>query len=432
MSRQFVEFFRQSAPYIHAHRGKTAVVLLVGQALEREQLEHLVADLALLSALGLKLVLVQGTRAQLDKSLIEQGITAPLHQNLRITTPEILALAMQVNGQLRHQLEAAFSRGLMNSPMFKAQVRLVSGNFVAAQPLGVLDGQDMLHTGRVRTLAADNIRQLLDQGQLVLVSHLGYSVTGEIFNLRAEEVAVATAKAIGADKLVIVGELPDKSELGQAEFSENELAALMQHYPSHRPGWHELQAALEACQQGVPRCHLVSQEDGSLLAELYTRDGIGLMVSPKQFDQLRQATLQDVTGILELLAPLEAEGVLVARPRESIEQEIAHFIVLERDGFVIGCAALYDYPEAQAVELACLVVHPDYRGAGRAERLLKAVQQRMEHMSQQALFVLTTQTAHWFAENGFVEVSVAELPASRQQRYNRQRNSKVFVKYLGA
>lgn len=431
MSNPFVEFFRQSAPYIHSYRGKTAVVLLGGEPLSQERLYGLVSDLALLSSLGLKLVLVQGARQQIDQALQEAGLPDQQHQGLRVTDAHSLELVMAVSGAMRHQLEAAFSRGIVNSPMFNAQVRLISGNFVNAKPLGVLDGIDMQHTGLVRSVAADSIKQLLQtQGQMVLISHLGYSVTGEIFNLRAEEVAIATAKAIAADKLIVLGARPDPGIFSASEYSLDELQALMAQCQPTDEGWAELQLALEACSSGIPRCHLLNNQDGHLLLELYTRDGAGLMVMPEHYDRLRQASLSDINGILALLEPLEAKGILVQRPRERLEQEIEHFTVIERDGFIIACAALYPFVEDAAAELACLVVHPDYRNSGRAERLLKHIGQQLVQQGLTNLFVLTTQTAHWFAANGFVGVPVSSLPAKRQQLYNWQRNSKVYWRQL--
>lgn len=427
MSNPFVDFFRQSAPYIHSYRGKTAVVLLSGEHLSQQRLHGLVSDLALLSSLGLKLVLVQGAKQQIDLAVQDAGLQDQQHQGLRVTDAAMLEVVMAVSGAMRHQLEAAFSRGIVNSPMFNAQVRLLSGNFVNAKPLGVLHGVDMQHTGAVRSIAADAIKQLLQtQGQLLLMSHLGYSVTGEIFNLRAEDVAVATAKAINADKLIVLGARPDERVFGAGEYSLDEIRHLLTNYPQQAEGWAELQLAIDACVAGIPRCHLIHNQDGHLLLELYTRDGAGLMVTPQHYDQLRPAQLADINGILALLQPLEAKGILVQRPREHLEQEIQHFTVIERDGFVIACTALYPFVEDAAAEMACLVVHPDYRNAGRAERLLRHIKQQLPLQGLAHLFVLTTQTAHWFAANGFVEVAVSALPSQRQQLYNWQRNAKVY------
>jgi amino-acid N-acetyltransferase len=192
-----------------------------------------------------------------------------------------------------------------------------------------------------------------------------------------------------------------------------------------------LGTARQACTAGINRCQIISYaEDCALLEELFTHDGSGTLVGNNDFEQARRATIDDVGGILELIEPLEQEGVLVKRSRELLETEIGHFRVLERDSRIIASAALYPFPADGSGELACIVTHPDYRGADRGERLLQELEQDALGCGLTRVFILTTQTAHWFLEQGFVEASLDDLPAERQSLYNLQRNSKVFIKNL--
>lgn len=423
-NNDFLSFFRASSPYIHAYRGKTVVIYLSGESLLQEGLE-LAHDLALLRSLGLKLVVVFGARPQINQALQQHQLSSEFHHGLRITTSVILDVVLGASYRLLAQLQAELSTGLVNSPMHGANVRTVSGNFISAMPQGVLSGVDLQWTGSVRRVDITAIRAQLELGHLVLIPPVGGSVTGEIFNLNATEIAVSVAQAISADKLVFLDDLTtliaNKTPVHGPSL-EQELVALA-------PQNSSFDAALQAYRAGVPRVHLLDlNQPGALLLELYTRDGCGWMLSADPYDTLRWATSDDIGGILALLAPLETNGVLVRRSREQIELCIDDFVVNERDGMVVGCAALHLFADSKQAELACLAVHPDYQDHGRGARLLSEIEARAKSHGVQELFALTTKTTHWFREHGFAEGERQQLPESKQSLYNLQRNSKIMVK----
>jgi amino-acid N-acetyltransferase len=426
----FVEWMRQATPYIHAHRGRTFVIAFGGEAVADPHFPSLVHDIALLHGCGIRLVLVHGARPQIEERLARCGAQLRYVNGLRVTDATALRCVKEAAGTVRVEIEALLSLGLANSPMAGVHIPVVSGNVVTARPLGVIDGVDYAHTGAVRRVNHEMLRALLAQGAVALMPPLGYSPTGEVFNLSAADVARSAAVALGADKLIFL------LEHGTAPLPPNVLAqevdALLTAAPDLPP---ELvaccRAGAEACRGGVRRVHLVKrQHNGALLRELFTRDGSGTLISAEPYEPLRSAQVDDVTGIIELLRPLEERGILVRRERERLEMEIDRFVLTERDGLMTSCAALYEYPADGMAELACLVVHPDYRGGRRGDRLL-------EHLAQQArargigrLFVLTTQTAHWFQERGFQAAELAALPLAKQAHYHFQRRSKVFIKEL--
>ncbi|HEX5055258.1 MAG TPA: amino-acid N-acetyltransferase [Gammaproteobacteria bacterium] len=429
-----IQWFRNAAPYINAHRGRTFVLLFGGEIAADERFADLIHDCALLQSLGIKLVLVHGARPQIDAALQQRGIKTPFVRDLRVTDGSALPVVQETVGRMRIEIEARLSMGLASTPMSGSQIRATSGNFVVAKPVGVHDGVDFCHTGDIRKVDHAAVRTLLDAGHIVLLSPLGYSPTGEVFNLRAEDVATATAAALKADKLILMvagaglveGKKPVRQlTLGQAESLLNSDGLLPE--PLRR----NLQSAISACRQGVSRVHLIGHDlDGGLLQELYTRDGSGTLVTGGKYEDLRNALIDDVGGILELIKPLEENGTLVRRSREQLELEIDRFLLIERDGMIIGCSALYPYPEEKMGELACIAVHPDYGDNGRGSELLEAMQQRARQLGLKRLFVLTTQTTHWFRERGFTEGDLETLPVKKRELYNYQRNSKVLFKPL--
>jgi amino-acid N-acetyltransferase len=431
----FVHWFRSAAPYINGFRGKTFVIAFGGEVMTEGQFVGLANDINLLSSLGVKLVLVHGARPQIEAQLKERGAEIRYVNGLRVTDDAALASVKEAVGTVRVEIEALLSLGLANTPMAGSDIRVASGNFVTAKPLGVRDGIDLMHTGAVRKIHADAIRKRLDDGEIVLLSPIGYSPTGEIFNLTLESVATQTAVALKADKLIFLMETEGVSAgRGRIHSTMTVMEAeawLGRTRTTPEDVGYYLPSVIEACKKGAGRAHLISRHrDGALLAELFTRDGVGTLITPTPLETLRAATIDDVGDILGLIEPLEREGVLVRRSRELLEMEIDRFQLIESDGVVAGCVAVYFFPKEKSAEMACLVVHPEYREHGLGERLREAAEKSAAKQGARQIFVLTTQTEHWFEERGYIDVPLAQLPARRQAVYNYQRNSKVLLKKL--
>ena len=343
----FVSSFRASAPYVHAHRGRTFVVLVGGELLQGPGLVPFVHDLALLHGLGVRIVLVVGARPQIDARLAERGLEPRYAEGLRITDPAAMACVKEAAGVARVELEALFSMGLPDSPMEGARLRVASGNFVTARPVGVKAGVDHLYTGSVRRVDAAAIAGRLDAGELVLAGPVGYSLTGEAFNVSTHDVAVAIASALRADKFV---SLVEAKRLPSVTGRFRELSLLEARARLERGSKlgadvrNQLETAVACLGGGVARAHLVPRRlDGGILRELFTRDGAGLMITRESFEDLRPARLDDVLGMLSLIEPLAAQGLLLRRPRELLEMDIDRFTVATRDGLVVACAALYPH-----------------------------------------------------------------------------------------
>ncbi|OZI49127.1 amino-acid N-acetyltransferase [Bordetella genomosp. 5] len=431
---QFVRWFREVAPYVHAFRGKTFVVAFGGELVQAGALNTLVQDLSLLSALGIRLVLVHGSRPQVNEQLRLKGFTQQFDRGMAPTDAAALECAKEAAGEIRLDIEAAFSQGLPNTPMSHSHIRVISGNFVTARPAGVLDGVDYKHTGHVRKIDVDALKFAIEHGSMVLLSPLGFSPTGDAFNLAMEDLATSVAVALRAEKLIFLSSSPGvlnddgsvDTELARAD-ADNLLAA----GELDEDTVYFLRHASLAVKRGVARAHLVPyNRDGSVLLEIFTHDGVGTMVVEDTLDDLRPATLDDVGAILSLIEPLEQDGTLVPRPRGVVERDVDRFTVLEHDGVIYGCAALHPFPEDNMAEMACLIVHPEWQGSGEGEMLLRHMESRARAQGAKRLFVLTTRTSHWFMKRGFVQGGIADLPREKQNNYNRSRNSLVFIKKL--
>ncbi|HIB5163832.1 TPA: amino-acid N-acetyltransferase [Escherichia coli] len=436
---ELVEGFRHSVPYINTHRGKTFVIMLGGEAIEHENFSSIVNDIGLLHSLGIRLVVVYGARPQIDANLAAHHHEPLYHKNIRVTDAKTLELVKQAAGTLQLDITARLSMSLNNTPLQGAHINVVSGNFIIAQPLGVDDGVDYCHSGRIRRIDEDAIHRQLDSGAIVLMGPVAVSVTGESFNLTSEEIATQLAIKLKAEKMIgfcsSQGLTNDDGDI-VSELFPNEAQARVEaqeekgDYNSGTVRF--LRGAVKACRSGVRRCHLISyQEDGALLQELFSRDGIGTQIVMESAEQIRRATINDIGGILELIRPLEQQGILVRRSREQLEMEIDKFTIIQRDNTTIACAALYPFPEEKIGEMACVAVHPDYRSSSRGEVLLERIAAQAKQSGLSKLFVLTTRSIHWFQERGFTPVDIDLLPESKKQLYNYQRKSKVLMADLG-
>ena len=434
----FVGWLRDVAPYIHSFREKTFVIAFAGELVQEIGLERIIEDIAMLHAMGMRIVLVHGIRPQIEEQLTLRQIKSQFgqgHMNgYRITDAAALECVKEAAGELRLDIEAAFSRGLPNTPMAGSRISVISGNFITAMPFGVVDGVDFIHTGLVRKVDSVSIKLSLDSNKIVLLSPLGFSPTGQAFNLSFEDVAVSTAAALKADKIVFLTPYSGLHDEAGDLITELSLAQMQEYITSHPEIPAGMKALLnlsgKAIKAGVSRVHfLPCNRDGALLEELFTHDGVGMMLASSGIENLREANQDDVGGILQLTMPLEEEGILAARGQDVIERDIDRFSVIEHDRVLFGCAALFPFPNGIG-ELACLVVDPDVQGSGDGERLLKRIEARAKKEGIKKLFVLTTRTEHWFLKRGFMRSSVDDLPEERKQIYNWDRKSMVLTKNL--
>lgn len=418
------------------------MVGIAGEAIAAGKLQHLAQDLALIQSMGVKVVLVHGFRPQVNEQLMAKGHTPRYSHGMRITDEVALDCAQEAAGQLRYEIEAAFSQGLPNTPMAGSTVRVISGNFITARPVGIVDGVDFQHSGLVRKVDTAGIIKTLDFGAMVLLSPFGFSPTGEAFNLTMEEVATSVAIALQADKLIFMSEVagirmnPDEPASADNPIdTELPLAAAkallaglpLASDPSDTAFY--LQHCVKACEEGVERSHILPFDvDGSLLLEVYVHDGIGTMVVDEKLESLREATADDVSGILQLIEPFEKDGTLVKRSPTEIERDANNYSIIEHDGVIFACAALYPYPESKTAEMAALTVSPQVQGHGDGERVLKRIEHRAKAAGLESIFVLTTRTTHWFLKRGFKLVDPDWLPEARKRKYNWDRKSQVLVK----
>lgn len=429
----FAQDFREAAPYIQYLRGKTIVIGIASSLLDSANLNDMVADFNLIAALGARLVLVHGCNTQINALCALNAHQSDFHQHRRITDLTVLQYAKQVCGQIQFDLQAALSLGYTQSPQKPPRLRTVTGNYLTAKPLGILDGVDMQYTGTVRKVDAQAIVQSLDTQAIVIISPIAASPIGQSYNLSMPDTAQAVAVALQAEKLIFLTEesgIFDAQKQLLSNLTAQEAEQLLTQtlaLPQQRA---LLSTAIDALNQDIARVQILSgRENGSLIKELFTRQGAGTSIAQNSFIQIRPAREQDIADIIALIRPLETRGVLVRRSKSYLEDHIREFSLLEHDHQIYGCVALKTFTDApQSAELACLVVSDNVRDAGYGDHLLAHVIHEAKKHNKQQLFALSTQTTDWFLEHGFQAAQISDLPPSRQAQYHQlARQSKIFV-----
>ncbi|RQM23881.1 hypothetical protein B5M09_001043 [Aphanomyces astaci] len=448
----FTEMFRSMSPYINVHRGTTMVIHLCGDLIESPLFPTTMQDIALLNSFGIQIILVAGSRPQIDTRLVHRDIPHVVKRGYRVTDADVLACAMDAAGSVRFRIESALGRGILNAPGDRQTISISSGNYVLAQPVGVRGGVDykvltcvslglMPHfrsvqfSGEVRRVNDKKINAALDGGDIVLLSDIAYSASGEVFHILSEQIAAKCAVQMNADKLIFLHDGEVMVDVRNHQVVHTLLIRQAQQYlelasldPTLNPNFISyLKHATKSCISGVKRSHLVSRHtNGALLQELFTRDGEGIMISKEMYEGVRMARSADIPSIMRLIQPMLDDDILVSRSQEQIESNVHMFTVVERDGAIIACCTLQPY-ESNFAEMACVAVDPAYRKLGKGNALLGFILRKASAMGVKSLFVLTTRTSHWFMERGFAPAQVTDLPRTKQASIDPTRQSKVYI-----
>jgi len=423
-----IQWFRTAAPYINTHRGKTFVILLSDSCVASDDFINQIHDIALLHHLGIKLVILHGSRLQIDQHLQQHQIETLYHHDVRICDVSAMPKILNAINEVRTTIESRLSMGLPNTPMSGADISVISGNFINGMPLGIIDGVDMQHAGKVRDIKHESIKQLLAKRHVVLLSHIGFSKTGEVFNLPADELATEVAMSLQAEKLIFISPYKQNNS-DSVQISSSDCDQLISENQLEPDFKKLLRLAKQAIIQQVGRVHIIEQHvDGGLLQELFTREGSGTLITNLFYEGIHQASIDDIGGILELIRPLELSGTLVPRAREQLELEIPWFHVIEKEGLIIACVACIPVEDSEYAEIACLAVNNDYQGDGLGAQLLQMAEHQARKLDRKRIYIQTTKSSHWFIENGFEQINLAELPEVKQQVYNEQRRSIIMSK----
>ncbi len=429
-----VDLIREVFAYTERFRGSTFVIKFSNEIIDHPDFSQHARDLALLNKAGIRTVIVPGARKRIDEVLERFDTQRHFEKGIRVSSPDSMDLIKMAAFDVAHKVMTALSGH---------KITAVIGNWVRARSRGVVDGIDYERTGIVDRIRVESVARSLEQGHIPIFPCVGHNETGDPFNLSSDELAGTVATALNAKKLFILGpesvmkvpdwKVPESAEVladGRIFRMTPTTARELYEMNPEKPGRINVETAAAACRSGIDRAHILDGRNGGvLLKEIFSNLGVGTMVFADAYERLRPMESSDVAGILDIMRPLVAEGVLIERTREELELKQKDYWVYAMDGVVHGCAALHHMDENMA-EIAGVAVDPKYAQLGIGAKLISRLCEKAADEGLQKVFVLTTRTADWFLAMGFREGSIADLPSKRREGYDLDRNSRVLLKEI--
>lgn len=412
--------------YIPRFREKTFVIAVDGAVVTDENFANLLLDVAVLRSLNIRVVIVHGAAAQIQALGVERGITPSNLDGTGITDAATLQLSLTAANRLTHEILEGLSTN---------DLRAASPNAIIASPLGILQGVDHLFTGKVERVDTEMLQTLLAAGITPVIPPLGFDGDGKTYRVTSDTIALAIATALKAAKILFITTTDGLFHQGKLlkQMLAADLRTLIERKELSPEDTARARAAAAACLQGIPRVHLINgRTDESLLAEVFSNEGVGTLIYADEFQQIRPAQKKDIRALLRLTKNSVLSEELMKRTRASIEKNLGDYFVFEIDRNPVACVALHIYPEANAGELAFLFVAPSHENQGLGKKLIQFVENKARDLGLSELVTLSTQAFTYFqSKGGFSEGTPDNLPPARREKYDQSgRNSKVLVKKL--
>ena len=413
--------------YIPRFREKTFVIAVDGAVVTDENFANLLLDVAVLRSLNIRVVLVHGAAAQIQSLASERGITPSNLDGTGITDAPTLQIALTAANRLTHEILEGLSTN---------DLRAATPNAVIVSPLGILQGVDHLFTGKVERIDTELLQTLLAAGITPVIPPLGFDGDGKTYRVTSDIVAVAIATALKAAKILFITTSDGLFHQGKLlkQILAADLRSLIERKELSPEDTARARPAATACLQGIPRVHLINgRTDESLLAEVFSNEGVGTLIYADEFQQIRPAQKKDIRALMRLTKNSVLSDELVKRTRANIEKQLGDYYVFDIDRNPVACVALHVYPEANKGELAFLFVAPSHENQGLGKKLIQFVENKARELGLAELITLSTQAFTYFqSKGGFTEGTPDDLPAARREKYEQSgRNSKVLVKKLG-
>jgi len=415
---------RSILQYVPQFRGRTFVVALDGAVIDSPDFSNILLDLGVLRSLNIKVVLVHGASAQIEALGRKRGVPLSNLDGTGVTDEATLEVSMDAISRL--------SNAVMQS-LTTVKLKAATANAIHAHPAGILRGVDSLYTGTVERIDSGVLQSFLDQDILPVVPPLGFDADGQTLRVNSDAVAREVGVALGAAKILFVSAEDPREALGVLDrnWSSENVLDFLQRHRGIKPGLaSKLKSAADATRDGVTRVHLIgSRSEDALLAELFSNEGVGLMVYTDAYRRVRPAAGADVDELQLLIHRAVEDEMLLPRSRADILADIGDYLVVEVDKNVVGCVAVHPDAEGSGAELACLFVKKGHTGQGYGQILVAAARDRAKTLGKDRLYALSTQAAGYLEREGFLRCEDFEhIPRARREAWaSNGRNAILLV-----
>ncbi len=435
--KEHVEIIRQTFGYIDQFRGETFVIKISSELIASPFIPILIKDLVLLHRMGIRIVLVPGARSRIDEVLTTYGMECKHVNGVRISPPESIPFIKMAAFDVSNKIMTVLA---------ECGAHAVIGNWVKARSIGVRDGIDFQSSGIVERLQSNIVENVLGDGLIPIFPNIGWSARGKPYNLSSNELAYTISVSLKAAKLFFLTNggrirakdyvipegttIADDGTITQLTVIDAGLFLEQNSDKKDDTCLEMIGLAYRACRSGVQRVHIIDgAADGMILKEIFSNRGLGVMIYSNQHENIRQMTSADIPEVLRLMQPAIEEAILVPRTAADLEEKVEDYYVYEVDGTIHACAALHVYSDRQG-EIAAVVVDETYKNLGIGRKIIGYLVDRAMALRLKAVFVLTTRTSDWFAQLGFLEATISDLPPERQRNYNKERKSIILLKRL--
>jgi len=414
--------------YVPRFREKVFVVSVDGEVVASPNWPNVLLDLAVLRSLNIKVILVHGASAQIERLASDRNAQLSNSDGTGITDEATLKVSLDAVTTLMNEI----MQGLTS-----VDQRAVYANVIIAHPAGILGGVDYQHSGKVERVDTKALHMFLNEGIIPIVPPMGFDGEGRTFRVNSDAIAIEVAESVNAMKVIYLGMrdgvIINNEIIHQLSISEADELVKKKQTQIDKGTLSKLEHAAKACRHGVPRVHIINgSTDEALLSEVFSHEGIGTMIYSNDYQQIRRVFKKDVRALIDLIRRSVDHAELVKRTRADLIAQLDDYWVLEIDKTLVACVALHIYPEEQKAEMACLYVSKSHEGQGYGRKLMSFAEQTAAQRGAKHIFALSTQAFNYFQQKGgYSEVSPDELPAERRKKYDASgRNSKVLQKAI--
>ncbi|MCL2219512.1 MAG: amino-acid N-acetyltransferase [Chitinispirillia bacterium] len=436
--KEQAEIIRQAFGYINRFKNETFVIKIDSVLIGHDLFPVLIKDLVLLRRMGIRIILVPGARTRINEVLSAYNVECPSVNGIRVSYPEAIPFIKMAAFDVSNRIMTMLAEN---------EAGAIIGNWVKARGIGVRGGVDFQNSGVVENLQTGILNKMLDEGIIPIFPNIGWSAKGKPYNLSSSDLAFTISVQMKAAKLFFVTEsggikaegfkIPDEVYVSESDgtISQLTMAQAGQFLDLNPPQDQSddtnlalISYAYRACKQGVRRVHIIDgATEGMILQEVFSNSGFGTMIYSNQLEDFRPMTTADIPGVLSLMQPMVDEGALVPRTAEDLTEKLDDYAVYAVDGTIHACGALHTYPGQQG-EIAAIVVNPTYASRGVGKKIIEYLIEKATKIRLNTVFVLTTLTADWFHQLGFIKCGIDELPDKKREAYNKNRNS-IVMKY---
>ena len=409
--RESVDLIREVFLYTRRFKEQTFVFQIENSIIESDNFHGLIKDLAMLKESGINIIIIPGAHNHIDRILKQYNVETKSIDGVRISTTETIPFIKMAAFDVANSIMTSLSR---------SKISAVIGNWVHARGKGVINGVDYQETGVVDKIFKDPLLKVINDGLVPIFPCIGWNSQGKPYNISSRDLASSISITLGCSKLFFIGDHEKLGNVNQMSIGQ------AKEYKGY--GENLVKLGVNVCENGVTRVHIINgRVEGIILKEIFSNTGEGTMIHANAYEQIRPMERDDIPDVLKIMKPYIEEGILINRNHEQMKENYKDFVVYEIDNRIHACGALHLKDDGIG-EIAALATDLSSKTNGSGKSIVDYLIETGIERDAKAFFVLTTKTSDWFESIGFEKGTIDDLPIWKREKYNSQRNSRIYIK----